>query len=110
MSLLRSRFSTAVQVFIFERGRASPDGFRGSVGHQVSAALSKTVVPGYSATTPRFWLVASALRDCLLIPFADEIPVHYAPECFDILGAPVLMFQVVGMFPDIDAKQRHLMF
>ncbi|AJJ11442.1 hypothetical protein CH64_2517 [Yersinia rohdei] len=34
------------------------------------------------------------------------VPVNYVPECFDVVWAAVLEFQVVSMFPNIQANNR----
>src|ERR1700741_344073 len=65
--------------------------------------------PRGTGAPPSSWLLAPALRHRFLISIADVVPIHHAPECFDILRTAVLMLQVVGMFPNIDAEQRHLM-
>src|SRR5258708_20463177 len=36
------------------------------------------------------------------------IPVHYVPPGLQIVGTPILIEQVVGMFPDIDSDDRFL--
>src|ERR1700723_511175 len=33
-------------------------------------------------------------------------PVDCVPPCLDIFGPAVLIFQVVGMFPDVETKKR----
>ena len=40
------------------------------------------------------------------VELADLLPVHNTPECTDVLGAAVLVVQVVRVFPDVDAKNR----
>jgi len=35
--------------------------------------------------------------------FRDHVPVDDIPESIDIFCPPVLVFEVVGMFPDINA-------
>lgn len=44
--------------------------------------------------------------DQLRITVADEIPVEEIPDSGGMLGSAVLIFQVVGMFPDVDGEQR----
>ncbi len=41
----------------------------------------------------------------LKTPF-NHAPVHNLPKCGYVLGATVLVVQVVGMFPNVEAQQR----
>lgn len=41
----------------------------------------------------------------LKTPF-NHAPVHNVPECGYVFGAAVLVVQVVGMFPNVEAQQR----
>ena len=46
------------------------------------------------------------MRGCLFHPFTHRFPVYYAPEGIDVVGAFVLIIEVVGMLPNIEAQQR----
>ena len=50
------------------------------------------------------------LRFCGLVVRANGIPVHDAPKCLEIIRAPVLIFQVIGVLPNITAKNRRAAF
>src|ERR1022692_301125 len=39
-------------------------------------------------------------------PLVDLGPVHHVPPCFQVLGTQVLIFQVIGMLPDVVAEDR----
>ncbi len=45
--------------------------------------------------------MASRLRKAL----CDGIPVHHVPPSGDVVGALVLIFQIVGVLPDIETEQ-----
>src|SRR6266481_9072181 len=65
------------------------------------AALSK---PDYESTP------LDGERSCFGggIAFRDLVPVHHVPPCFEIIGTPILIFQIVGVFPYVVAHQRAL--
>lgn len=44
----------------------------------------------------------------LMKPVADKIPINDLPEGANVFGAAVLIFQVIGMFPDVQPQQRVL--
>src|SRR5712691_1466720 len=44
----------------------------------------------------------------LLIPAGDLLPVDDVPPGGEVVGAAVLVLEVVGVLPDVDAEQRHL--
>src|SRR5579884_1097358 len=44
----------------------------------------------------------------ITIPLRDGRPVDDVPPGFDVIGALVLVFQVIRVFPNIDAENRHL--
>ncbi len=53
-----------------------------------------------------FYLPAPFLRlllFCFGIPLRYIAPVDDAPDCFNVIGADVLILEVIGMFPDVDA-------
>jgi hypothetical protein len=39
------------------------------------------------------------------VSLRDLPPIHHVPPGSDVIGAAVLVFQVVGMFPDVEAEQ-----
>src|SRR5262245_19587913 len=43
-------------------------------------------------------------------PFVDLGPVHDVPPRVDVVGPAVLVLQVVGVLPDVDAEDRLLAF
>src|SRR5205823_14605631 len=42
------------------------------------------------------------------IALRDGAPVHHVPPGIDVVGTLVLIFQVVGMLPDVDAEDGRL--
>ena len=46
------------------------------------------------------------IRGCLFHSFSYCIPVHDAPKSVDMVGAFILIIQVVSMFPNVEAQQR----
>ena len=40
--------------------------------------------------------------------FGDLVPVHNVPPCFDVVGATILIVQIIGVFPNIDAEDRRI--
>src|SRR5579864_8048675 len=42
----------------------------------------------------------------ILIAVIDFVPVHHVPPGREILRTPVVVFQVVGVFPNVVAKNR----
>ena len=40
------------------------------------------------------------------VVFSDLFPVDYTEKCRDIVGSAVLVVEVVGVFPDIEAEDR----
>src|ERR1700730_16465805 len=42
------------------------------------------------------------------IAFGDLVPVHHVPPCLEIIGTPILIHQIVGVFPYVVAHQRAL--
>src|SRR5437660_6352414 len=38
----------------------------------------------------------------------DRAPVHDVPPGIDIIGAFVLVLQIIGVFPDVDTDDRYL--
>ena len=41
-----------------------------------------------------------------LVALVDFVPVDYAPPGLQVFGAAVVVFQVVGVFPDVVAEDR----
>ena len=52
--------------------------------------------------------VASAFG--VLVSFADFVPIHHVPEGFEVFGAAVLVFEVVGVFPNVTTQNRNPRF
>jgi len=42
------------------------------------------------------------------VTLGDGLPVHHAPPGVEVIRPLVLIFQVIGVLPDIDAHDRHL--
>src|ERR1700745_2999091 len=42
------------------------------------------------------------------IAFRDLVPVHHVPPCLEVIGTPILIFQIVGVLPYVVAHQRAL--
>src|SRR5262249_16795853 len=42
------------------------------------------------------------------VTIADFGPIHHVPPCFEIVGAAVLVFKVIGVLPDVVPKQNTL--
>src|SRR5580704_7409136 len=38
------------------------------------------------------------------VALVDFVPVHYAPPCGEVFGTAVVVFQVIGMLPDVVAE------
>src|SRR4051812_4638078 len=55
-------------------------------------------LPHYSATPFRSVLGAVVLRDLS--------PIHHIPPGLDVIGPAILVIEIIGVFPDIDAEQR----
>src|SRR4051812_36258869 len=43
-----------------------------------------------------------------LMALGDLAPAHRVPPRVDVVGTPVLILQVVGVLPDVDAQERRL--
>src|ERR1700682_3847462 len=43
-----------------------------------------------------------------LVILRDRVPVHHVPPRFDVIGPPVLVIEIIGMLPNIHAKQRRV--
>jgi len=41
---------------------------------------------------------------------ADFVPVERVPPGCDVVGSPVLIFEIIGMFPDVKTEERGLAF
>src|SRR5690606_25825307 len=41
-----------------------------------------------------------------LMPGCNKLPVHHSPPRLHVISADVLVIEVVGMLPDIEAQQR----
>src|SRR5687767_14242061 len=50
------------------------------------------------------------LRRRLVESLGHEIPVHDVVEGVHVLHAPVLVFEIIGVLPKIDAEQREMPF
>src|SRR5262249_56935777 len=40
------------------------------------------------------------------VAFGDLVPAHHVPPCFEIIGTPILIFQIVGVLPHVVSHQR----
>ena len=40
------------------------------------------------------------------VVFGDFVPVHYIPESLEIIGAAILVFEIIGVFPNVAAEKR----
>lgn len=40
------------------------------------------------------------------VTLLNKVPVHHIPPCIDVIGSFVLIFEIVSMFPNIQAKKR----
>src|ERR671934_578858 len=96
----RPTFSRSASVAI-----AASHGLTGNRSVSLTAA-QKTVAPP-SATA----IASSATRSASeafaasgAVIFRDRVPVHYVPPGFDVIGPAVLVLEVIGVFPDIQAK------
>ena len=47
---------------------------------------------------------------CRLEVLGDSIPIYKVPERVDIFGAAVLVLEVVGVFPDVEAEDGRVAF
>src|SRR5690606_27356421 len=55
-----------------------------------------------------FPLIYRLLRSEII--FFGSIPIYYIPECINIIGAFVLVFQIVGVLPNIKADDRRAFY
>ena len=46
------------------------------------------------------------LIGCGLVALGDAAPIDDVPPALDVRGPPVLVLEVVGVLPDVDAEQR----
>src|SRR5580765_998012 len=60
--------------------------------------------------SPRWVRNRKRINTCLTEPLVDFRPVHDVPPRRDVIGPTVLVLQVVGVFPDIDAEHDLLPF
>ena len=42
------------------------------------------------------------------VQFVDPFPVDYIEKSFDVFWSSVLVFEVIGVFPDVNSKNRGL--
>ena len=70
---------------------------------EVKTLEKKTHLPRFTACQMRFNRVYEGLLISSVYP---PLPVYYAPEGIDVVGAFVLIIQVVGMLPNVEAQQR----
>ena len=40
----------------------------------------------------------------------DDFPIQNLPQCVQIVPAPILIIEIVGMFPNIESQQRQKVF
>src|SRR5260370_31296737 len=45
--------------------------------------------------------ILAALRSVI---FCDSVPVYYVPPGFDVIGPAVLVFEIIGVLPNINAE------
>src|ERR1041385_3441724 len=44
----------------------------------------------------------------LRILTSDCVPVHDIPPCLEIVGTAILVFEIIRMFPHVDAQNRRI--
>src|SRR5690606_1978405 len=49
-------------------------------------------------------LVHKTLRNGLVVVLLDGRPVHHVPEVLDVFGAAVLVLEVIGVLPHVQAE------
>src|SRR5690349_10119768 len=57
---------------------------------------------------PGEWVYPYPRQDLLPKAGGDSLPIYHIPPGAKVVGAAVLILQVVGVLPDVDAKQRGL--
>src|SRR6266851_297825 len=72
-----------------------------------SPQLRPHVHPPIKDTAQPVTLVLRPLRR-LVVATADLVPVHDVPEGVDVLRPPVLVLEVVGVLPDVEAEDRRV--
>src|SRR5688572_9182065 len=51
-----------------------------------------------------------SLVACLVVPRPHRVPVHRVPPGVEVVRAPVLVVEVVGVLPDVDSEDRRVTF
>src|SRR5260370_37529010 len=73
---------------------------RHSLGGRV---VSRSKVFG---TTQRAPLQASRLGLGRLVFLSYRVPMHHVPPSFDVVGPPILVVEIIGVFPNILSQDR----
>lgn len=70
---------------------------------------SCNVMPDEITTpSPRGPINKSASTNALFVAFGDKIPVDDVEKRGHIFGPAILIFQIIGMFPNVNTEQRLL--
>src|SRR5687768_8464337 len=80
--------------------------FFSSIRTGPSGSRSSQTVRTSSPATTRFWRLWTRLFE----PFVDGVPVDGIPPRGDVVRTTVLVLQVVGVLPDVEAQKRFLAF
>ena len=70
------------------------------------AGLSRSSVAG--ASQPGRLKSTSDLLQRRFVAMIDLTPVHHIPKRGDVVGPAILVFQIVGVFPNVETQHRHV--
>src|SRR4030081_2764823 len=109
MSSIVARPDRSASLWMKSRSRpVSPQRLRSAVN---ASAPSFGSLLGRSSSSSS-WLAIGSLPSALcplgglLVTAVDLVPVHDVPEGVDVLGTSVLVLEVVGVLPDVEAEDR----
>src|SRR5438132_14045973 len=86
---------------------AGSHGFIATPSDSLTVATTRVAAPSKVAAIKKGSRAAneslSALRSVI---FCHRVPVHHVPPCFDVIGPAVLVFEIIGVLPNIKGKNR----
>src|SRR3954447_26355071 len=82
-------------------------------GEAAAPAVTSAGLSGRTAAIPRIGMsscfVSTALATLdLRITLGDALPIDHVPPGLEVIGAPVLVLEVVSVLPDVDPEQGRL--
>src|SRR5205809_5770495 len=72
----------------------------------VSAAPLAALAASRKAATKRLREITWRLLPGCVVILGCFAPIHHVPPCLEVIGAFVLVFQIVGVFPHVAAEDR----